>query len=112
MLVCSLHLKTIYYYDPIGIENDENIKSKIFCFLKEEIKINEKMNKIGLSRKFKYEKISESEIYDHLDSGVYILRQVCRIALDHRLIIRPESLDEFRFKFLNLLLKNGTRVIG
>ena len=103
-----MQLKKIYYYDPIGIENnDKKIKSKIFLFLNAEINYDDN---IELIKQFTYERIIESEVYDHIDSGVYLLRQVCKISLDHRLKINPGMLDDFRYKLLYLLFKNGVKI--
>ena len=110
--MCNLREKSIVYYDPIGIENnDKDIKSALFTFLKKEINFDDQIGQNNFIRKFIFKNVTESEVYDHVDSGVYVMKQVYRVAVDKRMYVAPQNINEFRLKILYLLFKYGTNVI-
>ena len=111
LLICNLYNKSIVYYDPIGIESEEkSIKTRLFIFLKSHIGINDHVLRNLFLKKLKYEEFIESEVYDHVDSGVYIIMQALSVAADKTIQIKPERITDYRRKLLHLLFKHGVKV--
>ena len=111
LLVVSTKGKWAKYYDPVGIEKNDNlICTQLFLLLKREIKVHED-KEIESTRwqRLEYERVNEFEAYDHVDSAVYILRQALRVAMCKNIQVRPEILPEYRNKLLYMLFKYGLK---
>lgn len=112
ILIVSTKGKYAKYYDPVGIEkNDNTICTQLFALLKREIKLHENKD-IETTRwqRLEYERINEYEAYDHINSSVYIVRQAFKVAICKDIQVRPEILPEHRNKLLYLLFKYGTKI--
>ena len=81
------------------------IKTKIRNYLSE----MRRDNKVS-AWKFKYENITETEVYDHIDSSIYILMQIYKNCVKPDFSISPENIEEFRIKLLYYTFKYGTKV--
>jgi hypothetical protein len=99
-------------FDPIGIETDDkNIKIKLVEFLKKEINFNEKNTHKKLTKKFSYKNMTESDAFDVLDSGVYILKQAIKTSTEKSKTAASDNLENFRYKLLYSLFKHCTKVM-
>ena len=107
MLVLNTKNKSLKYYDPIGIENNDNvICNQLFALLKREINEHEH-DEIENTRwqRLEYERINEIEDFDHIDSAIYMIQQGFRIATCKDIEVKPENLLEYRKKLLYQLFK-------
>lgn len=107
----NIRTKNAKYYDPVGIEKNDNfICKQFFALLKREIKLHENKEIENTKwQRMEYERVNEFEAYDHVDSAIYILRQALRIALCKNIQVRPEILPEYRNKLLFMLFKQASQ---
>ena len=109
VLIVDTQGKKVRYYDPIGIENNDNVVcSQLFMLLRREVKIYEDKD-IDKTRwqRLEFERINEFEAYDYIDSPLYVIRQAFRLTVNKDIQVRPEILPEYRKKLLTLLFKYG-----
>jgi len=96
---CDNDNKEIKLFDPLGIESqDKLIKKGIISYLTKGNPENAKF------RKYRFKNYTESEVYDHVDSGIYILMQAYKNCVKPRFLISPDAIEKFRVKTLYYLL--------
>lgn len=90
----------IKLFDPLGIESqDKLIKKGILSYLTKGNLENMKF------RKYRFENCTESEVYDHVDSGIYILMRAYKNSVKPSFVISPDAIENFRVKILYYLLQ-------
>jgi hypothetical protein len=103
---CDLTCKSLKFYDPVGIESDDRrVKVVIRNYLQD---LQWPGDKSIYS--FKYENITETEVYDHVDSSIYVLMQVFKQSLKKDFEVSPENIEMFRRQMLYYTLKHGRRI--
>lgn len=107
VLIANLKKKKIFYYDPIGIEdNYKNIKKNFTGLLKKEITGQDLVPSVFFQG-FTYKNYVENDVYDHIDSGVCVLKQIYKIFIDKKDPLDPNLMNGFRHEILFLLFKHG-----
>lgn len=112
MLAINIREGYMTYYDPCKhFKFLEDILISAFKFLKDEMWFYEsKMIDETRWRNFSYLKSQETSRFEEIDSAVYIIKHMKKIALAERDEISPVKMNDTRTELLNMLYRCSQRV--
>ena len=105
MLAINIREGFMTYYDPCkSFKFLEDILISAFKFLKDEMWFYEsKMIDETRWRNFSYQKLSETSRFDEVDSAVYVIKHIKKIALAERDDVTPLRINDIRTEVMKML---------